>query len=167
MKRSPIRNLWTIFTGWEFDCNVGISSIEMKRWFVERKSQCDEKSVPVCCRTSCPHRRMCTLLKACRKEIGDLYWAGGICRDRTEPSTGTTTATAAVVANGSANNHPSASTALLEANDQSTPLWQRGAGGPAITTATVNNAPPAVGTNRFLTSHCQNHTSNIAWAEQT
>uniref|UniRef100_A0A915AF83 Protein tweety homolog n=1 Tax=Parascaris univalens TaxID=6257 RepID=A0A915AF83_PARUN len=72
--------------------------------------------------------------------------------DRTEPSTGTTTATAAVVANGSANNHPSASTALLEANDQNTPLWQRGAGGPAITTATVNNAPPAVGTNSMMRS---------------
>ncbi|VDM36464.1 unnamed protein product [Toxocara canis] len=79
--------------------------------------------------------------------------------DRTEPSTGTTTATGAMP-NGTAQNHPSASTALLEANEQGgTSLWQRGVGGhgsaPASTTATVNNAPPAVGTNSMMRSGYQ------------
>uniref|UniRef100_A0A0R3S5B5 Protein tweety homolog n=1 Tax=Elaeophora elaphi TaxID=1147741 RepID=A0A0R3S5B5_9BILA len=69
--------------------------------------------------------------------------------DRTEQSTGTTSATCGL-ANGSVTNHTSASTALLNSNaETSTPPWHRGLGSqPAASSAA--NAPPAVGTSRFL-----------------
>ncbi|VDK86988.1 unnamed protein product [Litomosoides sigmodontis] len=67
--------------------------------------------------------------------------------DCTEQSTGTTSATCGL-ANGSINN---ASTALLNSNaETSTPPWHRGLSSQPSAQSSSNNAPPAVGTSRFL-----------------
>uniref|UniRef100_A0A1I7VJ83 Protein tweety homolog n=1 Tax=Loa loa TaxID=7209 RepID=A0A1I7VJ83_LOALO len=69
--------------------------------------------------------------------------------DRTEQSTGTTNATCGL-ANGSINNHTSASTALLNSNtESSTPPWHRGLTSQPTASSTAN-APPAVGTSSMM-----------------
>ncbi|CAG9539370.1 unnamed protein product, partial [Cercopithifilaria johnstoni] len=69
--------------------------------------------------------------------------------DRTEQSTGTTSATCGL-ANGSINNHASASTALLNSNaESSTPPWHRGLASQPTTSSSAN-APPAVGSSSMM-----------------
>ncbi|MCP9266236.1 Protein tweety-like [Dirofilaria immitis] len=71
-------------------------------------------------------------------------------QDRTEQSTGTTSATCGL-ANGSINNHASASAALLNSNvETSTTLpWNRGLSSQP-TASSAANAPPAVGTSSMM-----------------
>ncbi|VDK83619.1 unnamed protein product [Onchocerca ochengi] len=82
--------------------------------------------------------------------------------DRTEQSTGTTSATCGL-ANGSINNHASASTALLNSNvESSTPPWHRGlASQPSASSAA--NAPPAVGTSSMMRTVYQANTDETAY----
>ncbi|KAL3981601.1 Tweety family protein [Acanthocheilonema viteae] len=72
--------------------------------------------------------------------------------DRTEQSTGTTSATCGL-ANGSINNHTSASTALLNSNvESSTPPWHRGLSSQPTASSSVN-APPAYDTYGISSKH--------------
>ncbi|OZC10412.1 hypothetical protein X798_02455 [Onchocerca flexuosa] len=82
--------------------------------------------------------------------------------DRTEQSTGTTSATCGL-ANGSINNHTSASTALLNSNvESSTPPWHRGlASQPSASSAA--NAPPAVGTSSMMRTVYQANTDEAPY----
>ncbi|VDN04512.1 unnamed protein product [Thelazia callipaeda] len=69
--------------------------------------------------------------------------------DHAEQSVATISAICGLT-NGSANNHASVSTPLLDLNaEQSASQWHHGLNSPPASSSTAN-APPAVGTNRFL-----------------
>ncbi|VIO86038.1 Uncharacterized protein BM_BM4027 [Brugia malayi] len=80
--------------------------------------------------------------------------------DRTEQSTGTTSATCGLTNGSIINNHTSASTALLNSNaESSTPPWHRG----LTSQSSAANAPPAVGTSSMMHTAYQTNTDEATY----